>query len=270
VNEEFSDLVIARHLVLAGVLVGLMVLESVLPETRLLTGKSRLRHDGRNLGLALLNGILGALVLVPMLGLTSAWVAGKQIGLANWIGGGVLAWITVLLLFDMWMYVWHRLNHELPFLWRMHRVHHSDVAMDASTALRFHPVEILLSGIARMALMPMLGMSVAHLLVYELILLPVILVQHANVRSPHWLDRMVRTVVVTPWMHRVHHSQLREETNSNYGSVLSIWDRIFGSWCWRSDPEAIVFGLDSWRDDGSQSLTGMLRTPLDHDKREDG
>jgi sterol desaturase/sphingolipid hydroxylase (fatty acid hydroxylase superfamily) len=170
--------------------------------------------------------------------------------------------ILVILAFDLWMYLWHRANHRIPFLWRFHRMHHSDPEMDASTGLRFHPGEQLLSGMARLLVIPVLGVSITQLAVYEALLLPVILFHHSNVAIPDWMDRGLRALVVTPAMHRVHHSRWQPETDSNYGSVFPWWDRLLGSFRLREDARTIHLGLDEFDGPGWQSLGGMLRTPL--------
>src|SRR5215813_5385924 len=119
---------------------------------------------------------------------------------------------AAILLFDAWMYLWHRANHQLDFLWRFHRVHHSDPEMDVTTAIRFHAGEILISSALRLAVIPLLGITNRQLLVYEMLLLPVILFHHSNVLIPERLDAILRLVIVTPAIHRVHHSRLRAET----------------------------------------------------------
>jgi sterol desaturase/sphingolipid hydroxylase (fatty acid hydroxylase superfamily) len=150
---------------------------------------------------------------------------------------------VALVALDGWMYVWHRANHALPWLWRFHRLHHGDRAMDATTTVRFHPVEIAISTLLRLAVLPILGLRIEHLLIYEVILFPVILFHHSNIRFPEKADRLMRAVLVTPAMHRVHHSQRQIETDSNYGSVLSIWDRLGRSFRLRRDGSTIEFGL---------------------------
>ncbi len=168
-----------------------------------------------------------------------------------------------VILIDLWMYVWHRLNHNVRLLWRFHAVHHADQEMDATSAVRFHTGEIILSGAARLFVLPMLGVTLPMLLIYELILLPVILFHHSNVRIANGTDGVLRSILVTPWMHWVHHSNLMEETNSNYGSVLSIWDRLFSSFRLRTDPSEIELGLSDDASESSwRSLGGMLIRPF--------
>jgi len=134
--------------------------------------------------------------------------------------------------------------------------------MDATTAIRFHIGEILISSALRLALIPLLGITVNQLLVYEMLLLPVILFHHSNVRFPEWLDALLRLVIVTPAVHRVHHSRFWMETNSNYSSVFSFWDRIAGTFRLRRDGRPVNFGLDEYEGEEWQRITGMLVTPF--------
>jgi sterol desaturase/sphingolipid hydroxylase (fatty acid hydroxylase superfamily) len=224
---------------------------------------TRLRHDARNLGLGMANALLLALLFGAAFMALEVWADDRGFGLLRataWPGW--LELLLVLLLFDLWMYAWHRANHRIPFLWRFHRMHHSDPEMDVSTGLRFHPGEMLLSALARMAVLPLLGMSLWHLVVYEALLLPVILFHHSNVRLPRWLDYGLLALVVTPAMHRVHHSRWQPETDSNYGSILPWWDRIFRSFRLREDAGTIALGLEGLDGAEWQSLSGMLKTPV--------
>jgi sterol desaturase/sphingolipid hydroxylase (fatty acid hydroxylase superfamily) len=170
--------------------------------------------------------------------------------------------VTAVVLMDGWMYLWHRLNHRLPWLWRFHAVHHADAEMDATSAVRFHTGEIALSSVARLAVLPLLGLSVGQVLLYEALLLPVILFHHSNVRVPAALDRVLRLVIVTPWMHWVHHSEWRPETDSNFSSVLSVWDRLFGSFRLRERPGEIRLGLGMTDEHAWRTLPGMLAMPF--------
>ncbi len=166
-----------------------------------------------------------------------------------------------LVLFDFWMYVWHRANHAVPLLWRFHRLHHGDSELDATTGLRFHPGEILLSGIARMLVVPLLGMSVWDLVLYESILLPVVVFHHSNVRLPRFLDYGLLALIVTPAMHRVHHSRWRPETDSNYASILPCWDVLLGTFRLRSDAHTIRPGLETWAEPAWQTTWETRNEP---------
>ena len=258
----------------AVVLVVLWTLEGVIPFYEEFSGRTgeRVRHDLKNLGLGGANALLMALLAGGLFLALDAWGEAEGIGvfrMLEWPGWVEL--VLVILAFDLWMYLWHRANHRIPFLWRFHRMHHSDPEMDASTGLRFHPGEQLLSGMARLLVIPLLGVSIAQLAVYEALLLPVILFHHSNLTIPDWMDRGLRALVVTPAMHRVHHSRWQPETDSNYGSVFPWWDRLLGSFRLREDPRTIHLGLDEFDGAGWQSLGGMLRTPLAPlERREEG
>jgi sterol desaturase/sphingolipid hydroxylase (fatty acid hydroxylase superfamily) len=221
----------------------------------------RLRHAFRNLTLGAMNTLLTALLTALLLLAVASWAESANIGLLHFFA--LPAWLTTLLaivLMDAWMYVWHRANHELPFLWRFHRVHHSDTEMDVTSAVRFHAGEILLSGLLRAALIPLLGLSINHVLLYDALLLPVIFFHHSNVNLPEFMDRMLRVIVTTPAIHRVHHSRLMSEANSNYGSIFSWWDRLARTFQLRRDGTRVVFGVNGL--DEYQSLPGLLRTPF--------
>jgi len=168
---------------------------------------------------------------------------------------------TAVLVLDIWTYWWHRANHLIPLLWRFHRMHHSDPWMDVTSARRFHPGEIVLSSLLRVPLIALLGIHLWELVLYELLMGIIVDFHHANIALPEPVDRLLRTVIVTPAMHKVHHSRVRAETDSNYTSLLSVWDRIFGSFRLRPEPSAIRIGLDGWSGASHQTLPGMLATP---------
>jgi sterol desaturase/sphingolipid hydroxylase (fatty acid hydroxylase superfamily) len=169
---------------------------------------------------------------------------------------------VALLLFDAWMYLWHRANHAVPFLWRFHRMHHSDPAVDTTTALRFHVGEIVISTLLRLGVIPLLGMRLWQVILYETLLLPVIAFHHSNVALPTVWDRRLRWVIVSPNMHRVHHSDWQPETDSNFASIFSWWDRLGRSFRLRPDVRTLQYGLRELDGNQWQGLWGLLRTPL--------
>lgn len=238
----------------------LFALEGALPFYR--GGGNRYAHALRNFTLALVAGAVTAL-MAPLLLLSTQLAAAHGIGLGNMIDGypTIIAVVT-LILFDLWMYAWHRANHEIPFLWRFHRVHHSDPAMDSTTALRFHPGEILFSTLVNRLILAALGMSLAMLAFYKSVMIAVILLHHSNVRVPAAIDRALRLVIVSPTMHRVHHSRRRIETDSNYGTVFSFWDRLFGSYRTRARYDDIRFGIGAYDSPDWQRPLRLLRLPL--------
>lgn len=209
------------------------------------------------------------LVLIAALPLTilgaSRWAQATGFGLFHRIEApaGVEAALAWLLL-DLGMYALHRGLHELRWLWPLHRVHHSDVEFDVTTGLRFHPAELLLSQLFRLGLVALLGASLAAVLAYELVLAAFLLFEHANLRLPARLERTLRTVLVTPDMHRTHHSVHRDERDSNYGNVLCIWDRLFRSYtpAARDAPRQMRIGLPEFRVPPQQTLRALLTQPL--------
>ncbi|WP_349363438.1 MAG: sterol desaturase family protein [Roseitalea porphyridii] len=148
----------------------------------------------------------------------------------------VVAGILAFIVLDFAVWLEHLVSHKWPLLWRIHRMHHSDQGFDLTTALRFHPLEIVLSMFWKAAVIIVLGPPVVAVLVFEIVLNGMAMFNHANARLPLGLDRVLRALVVTPDMHRVHHSVVRRETDSNYGFNLSVWDRLFGTYT--DQPEA--------------------------------
>ncbi|MGG5890339.1 sterol desaturase family protein [Falsiroseomonas sp. HC035] len=162
------------------------------------------------------------------------------------------------------------LFHAVPALWRLHRMHHADLDFDVTTGLRFHPVEIILSTIIKLMVVVALGAPAVAVLVFEVLLNASSMFNHANLRLPAWLDRGLRLVVVTPDMHRVHHSVLPQETDSNFGFNLAFWDRLFGTY--RAQPAAghaaMTVGIAQFRDPRELRIDRMLTQPLRERDRE--
>jgi sterol desaturase/sphingolipid hydroxylase (fatty acid hydroxylase superfamily) len=177
------------------------------------------------------------------------------------------AWFAVLasvVILDFAIYLQHVLFHAVPALWRLHRMHHADLEFDVTTGLRFHPIEILLSMIIKLAVVAALGAPAVAVLIFEVLLNATSMFNHSNVRIPLGLDRILRWLVVTPDMHRVHHSILARETNSNFGFNLPWWDRLFGTY--RAQPaaghEAMTIGIEQFRDPRELGLDRMLIQPF--------
>ncbi len=224
------------------------VLELVSPRRPLTQGRGM--RWMTNLAL-LVTGTLALRLLAPILAVgAAAWAAERNIGLlALW---DVPLWLHVVvgfLLLDFAIYAQHVAMHHVPVLWRMHAVHHTDRDMDLTTALRFHPAEILLSMAYKVAVVIALGVDPAVVILFEVVLNASAMIHHGNFRIPHWLDRILRHVVVTPDMHRVHHSVDRRETDSNFGFFLTIWDRLFRTY--NAEPAAghlaMTLGLEAYQ-----------------------
>ncbi|HUS25235.1 MAG TPA: sterol desaturase family protein [Candidatus Binatia bacterium] len=254
--------------IFAGVLVLLLAAEARWP--RRAGAMRRGLRWGANLPLVVLDA-LATRLLVPLGAVgVAAWAQARGIGLlpalhAAPLAAGAIAFVAL----DGVIYWQHRLFHGVPVLWRLHRVHHSDVEFDATTALRFHPGEIVLSMGVKMLAVAALGAPVAAVIAFEVALNASAMFNHANVRLPPALDAALRRVVVTPDMHRVHHSVLRAEHDRNYGFNLAWWDRLFGTYTAQPrDAHAVMpIGLDHHRADPEQRLWALLRQPLDPQDR---
>jgi len=246
-----------------GLLVVLLLWETVTPFFLFPKGRARLAHGAKNMLLGVTNG------LVTSLGFAGLWWWAAEASARH--GSGLLHWFSwpaavetalAFLLLDAWTYAWHRMNHRIGFLWRFHRVHHSDPHMDATTANRFHVGEIVLSSLLRVPLIWLLGARLEHLALYELMMFAVVQFHHANISLGPRADRVLCWFIVTPVMHKVHHSRWQPETNSNYSSFLSVWDRVFRSFRTTPDPAKLRLGLDEFADESSQTLPGLLSTPF--------
>ncbi len=225
--------------------------------------QKRLYHTLTNLSLTLLNRFVIAIFLSGFTLAILHWSAAHPFGLLHHLPlGQGMKNIAVFFLFDLWMYLWHRMNHQWPLLWRFHSVHHSDLEMDASTTLRFHTGEIIFSTFASWLVIPVLGMNVEQLVIYHLCLQPIVLFHHSNVALPEKIDRFLRAVIVTPNMHRLHHSQERFETDSNYSSIFSFWDRMARTLRRRENLHTLVYGLPYLKDPQWQTLRGLFKIPF--------
>lgn len=256
-------------LIRLGVFLGLFgllaLLESAMP--RRPRQQSRAKRWFTNWGIIVLDTLtlrLMALVL-PLLAVGAAMDAGSQgWGLFNALDWPVWIEVTLcILILDLAIWTQHLVTHKVPVLWRLHRVHHADVDMDVTTAIRFHPIEIALSMLLKIGLVYLLGPSALAVILFEIILNGTAMFNHANLRLPQAVDKMVRLVLVTPDMHRVHHSVHRDQHDSNYGFALSIWDRLFGTYIAqpREGHDDMQVGL-AWQDDRPARLGWSLKLPF--------
>ena len=204
-------------------------------------------------------------IALPFLAIGAAVDAGRM----GWGLFNALDWplwvevVLAILILDLAIWTQHLVTHKVPILWRFHRVHHADRDFDVTTALRFHPVEILASMLLKIGLVYLIGPAALAVLLFEIILNGTAMFNHSNLRLPLWLDRAVRLILVTPDMHRVHHSIHRHEHDSNYGFALSVWDRIFRTY--QPKPEAghdlMTVGLE-WQDERPSRLGWALMLPF--------
>jgi sterol desaturase/sphingolipid hydroxylase (fatty acid hydroxylase superfamily) len=254
-----------RVAVFVGVLTALAILERLAPRRPLV---QPLPHRWfTNLALVVLDTLtVRALsVALPILAVAAAVDAGRLgLGLFNQLAWpGWVELLLAVLIFDFAIWLQHLITHKVPLFWRFHRVHHADRDFDVTTALRFHPVEIAASAMLKVGLVYLIGPSALAVIVFEVLLNATAMFNHANLRLPLWLDRVVRLVLVTPDMHRVHHSIHRAEHDSNYGFSLSVWDRIFRTYVPQpaAGHDAMTVGLE-WQDDRPMKLTWALWLPF--------
>ncbi len=256
-------------LIRLGVFIGLFVLlaviETMAPRRALNWSKSR--RWLTNWGLSLLNTLTlrAVAIALPLLAVgaandaqTNGWGLFNSVNLPT-----ALEFLMAILILDFAVWLQHLITHKVPLLWRLHRVHHADPDFDVTTAIRFHPVEIALSMGLKIGLIYLLGPSVLAVLVFEILLNGTALFTHSNIRIPAKLDNMIRLVLVTPDMHRVHHSVHRDEHDSNYGFALSIWDRLLGTYIAqpREGHDKMTIGLE-WQDTRPTKLSWSLRLPF--------
>jgi sterol desaturase/sphingolipid hydroxylase (fatty acid hydroxylase superfamily) len=182
-------------------------------------------RPARNLAFLLISALVSLAIVVPV----SRWAAGLDLGTRpGWATGGVGLAFDLLLL-DFLIYWWHRANHRFPFLWRFHEVHHLDRFLDVTTSVRFHFGEVILSALARAGVILLFAIPLSSVLAFEALVLAGAAFHHSNLRLPPQMERALSWVVVTPAIHWVHHHRIRRDTDSNYATVLSLWDRLFGS-----------------------------------------
>jgi sterol desaturase/sphingolipid hydroxylase (fatty acid hydroxylase superfamily) len=222
---------------------------------------SRAWRWSNNLALVFVDSLLVRLLLPGIAIAAALWAQESGWGLLNvapippWLAFGVA--VVVL---DLAIYWQHVATHKVPILWRLHRVHHADPDFDATTGLRFHPIEILLSALYKAVVAILLGAPPEAVLVFEILLNAGALLTHANASLPPAIDKAMRRVFVTPDMHRVHHSPERAETDSNYGFNLALWDRWFGTY--RTQAERGEIGLDRYGTRDDQRLDKLLTQPV--------
>ncbi len=252
-------LTIERGFIGVGGLLLLLLLELVWPFRRPV--ESRRRRYAINFFIAGSNALLLSALLGGMIVALYHVYELHRIGLLHWLGirdwWNVLATVIVL---DGATYWWHRAYHGLPLMWRMHRVHHSDRDLDVTTAGRFHLTEMVLSAIFRLWVIAFLGAQVASIVIFEIVFGLLNQLEHANLRIPEPLETWLRWIIVTPDMHRIHHSQASEETNANYATIFSFWDRLFGTYRFGVEQRHLVIGLPEYP--RSVTFTRVLAMPF--------
>jgi len=252
-----------RLTVFLGILVAMMLWELAAPRRR--QEIPRVLRWSNNLGLVVLDTLILRLTF-PILAVGLAVIGAERgWGLFNTIGApGWVAILVSVLLLDLAIYLQHVLFHAVPGLWRLHRMHHADLEFDATTGLRFHPVEIVMSMGIKLAVVAALGPPAVAVLIFEVLLNGTALFNHANIDLPRRVDRWLRLIVVTPDMHRVHHSTDPRETNSNYGFNLPWWDRLLGTYVAQpaKGHRDMEIGIEQFRTRRDLWIDRMLVQPL--------
>jgi sterol desaturase/sphingolipid hydroxylase (fatty acid hydroxylase superfamily) len=247
---DMSDphsLTIAKGLAVAAWILLILTAERAAPAVARRGGWPRIL---RNAGLFAVNIGLSRLAVIPItLVATSLTLDWRP----DWMAGG-WALLVDLLLLDLWIYFWHRANHAVPFLWRFHEIHHLDEFLDASSALRFHAGEVLMSAVVRAAVIVLLDIPLASVLAFETLVLVAAVFQHSNVRLPVGIETALSKVIVTPSIHWMHHHAVRRDTDSNYGTTLSVWDRIFATLSPTPRTPGMEIGVERAHDSGFLAL----------------
>ncbi len=244
-----------------GTLAAMALWEFAAPDRR--AEIPRLIRWTNNLAIVALDTALVRL-LIPLLPVAAAsWATAQGWGLLS----PLPLWLAIpiaFLLLDLLIWGQHLMMHHVPALWRLHRMHHSDTHLDASTGLRFHPLEILLSTLIKIAAVIVLGAPALAVIAFEIALNATSLFTHANIRLPDRTESLLRRLIVTPALHRIHHSVLPEETNSNYGFNLSLWDRLFGTLrnSPQGDPQTMPLGIELFRTRREAWLDRLLTQPF--------
>ncbi|MBI4767467.1 MAG: sterol desaturase family protein [Deltaproteobacteria bacterium] len=252
---------VTRTFIFGGGLLFFLILELLIPYRP--SSVPRVTRWFNNLGIAVFNSIILNLLFAPFIMQTIAYVHTRQRGVLNlW---PLQYWVKVLatvVFLDLILYVWHLLNHEVPFFWRFHRVHHSDLNMDVSTASRFHIGELSISAVIKIGLIFFLGADLFGVFLFESLVVLTSQFHHSSLTVPVWFERLYWTLFVPPSMHRIHHSVVIKERNSNYGTIFSLWDRILETLLSQIDQARIKIGMGAYQNPEKIKLHHLLIMPF--------
>lgn len=249
--------------IFAGVLLLFSTLEALFPKRK--RTQSRLRRWLTNLSLVV-SGSIGLMVLGPLVAVgVAAWARQNEWGVLNLVHWPVwLEFGLAFLVLDFSIWLQHVTTHKIPVLWRLHKVHHADRDLDASSGVRFHPIEILLSMLFKCVIVLWLGPTVLAVLIFEIALNATAIFSHANLKLPKGLDSALRALIITPDMHRVHHSVIMAESQTNYGFNFSFWDRLFSTY--QAEPTngqtGMTLGLKEAQTEKTQTIGWSLWLPF--------
>lgn len=254
---------VLRMVMLVAGLLFFWFLEGAIPLLGLQYKKDKKHHAAVNFGFTIIHLVIHTLLAVVIIKL-SDWCAAQQFGLIYWLNAGIVGAILIsfftLDFFGGWLV--HITQHKVPFLWRFHVIHHADNNVDVTTGLRHHPFESLLRGLFFFAGILLSGAPMYAVMIFQTILILATAFTHANIRLPQKLDRLISWVVVSPNMHKVHHHWQQPFTDSNYGAILAIWDRLLGTFK-KLDPSRIRYGLDRYYpNEKDEDFMGLMKSPF--------
>jgi sterol desaturase/sphingolipid hydroxylase (fatty acid hydroxylase superfamily) len=253
-----------RMFIFVGGIIFFLIIELFVPYRE--SSVSKVKRWVNNVLLAVFNSLIINLVFSTTIIAAAHYVTTNKSGLMNleYIPG-LSNWIRVLIILvflDFILYIWHVLNHLMPLFWRFHRVHHSDINMDVSTATRFHIGELSFSAIIKIALIFFVGFSISTLIIYECAVVFCAQFHHSCLKVPRWLETVLWILFVPPSMHRIHHSVIRKEMDSNYGTIFSIWDRIMGTFVKHVDQSKIHIGIGAYQDAAKLNFQHLMVMPF--------
>lgn len=264
--DYFSDLEnrpIERMAFLVGGLLFFWIIEGAIPLLTLKYKKTKFKHALTNLSFTLMHLLIHTALAIFIV-MLSDWCQRQGFGLVYWFNAGILGTILISFLvldfFGGWLV--HIVEHKLGFLWRFHVVHHADNNVDATTGLRHHPVESVLRGVFFFMAIFLSGAPIYAVMIYQTVLILAVAFTHANIRLPKWLDNGMSYILVSPNMHKVHHHWKQPYTDSNYGAVFSVWDRLFGTFK-KLDPASIRYGLDRYYpNEKDEDFINLMKKPF--------
>ena len=249
-----------QPVILIGMMIIMYGIENIFPYLR--KAPNQKKHDLRNLGICLINFFVNGLVGTGVV-LVAEWTTKNNFGLLNYVQLPFWSEIIIgILLIDFGSYGMHNLTHRIPLLWRFHRVHHSDLYLNSTSSIRFHPLEtVLTQGIYLGTAILVFGISMPCFVLYGSIAIPLLIMQHSNTKWPDWLEKYGRYIFATPGWHKIHHSDDRIQTDSHFGDVFTFWDRLFGT-SKPTRPEDISYGLKEFADDEKQTIGYQMLLPF--------
>ncbi len=264
-NEIITQFLEYKLFIFLSLLISLFLLETIFPFRKF--PEKRFFHILRNFSFTTFNYIILTFSYGVILLMSTNFIQERNLGLFNqdFIQNNIpeiFQWIILYLIFDVTLYFWHRISHENSFLWKFHRVHHSDNILDFSSATRFHAIELFISGMVKVLFVIIFGVSLTQILFFEFITIIFAMFNHSNFIFPQKFEQIFRTILVSPNMHQIHHSIKVKETNSNYSTVFSFWDRLFKTFRINNSTEKIKIGLTQYETQEKINFKNLIIMPF--------